>query len=313
MCNFALKYAPEHLALGDTAAYASATDGDTPKICLPVRMLGIDAPELHYQGADETHPGKYDASLANFLATAGKFLDNGLQTYLAPRLADHASSRQITAGRASHKHFLELVRIRLDRGVDAHGKPRTPRKLFIMVAEQVFDQHGRLLAYVNANYTKEERKKILPYQRPTFNLQMIQDGHAASLLIYPNVPKPNDLQLVQAAVRMARQNALGFWAQGDKGLLPYEFRWLVDTLAGTRHGPDRYCGDLTTGELFPPQQYYLVLPENRLFFYPQDLAYAVNMGFMQKGQIESSLNETKKCATKRSGNAPFAIVDHSSQ
>lgn len=297
MYNFTIKYTPEHLALGDTAAYESATDADTLEICLPVRMLGIDAPELHYQGADETHPEKYDTPLATFLTTVGKSLDNGLQTYLAPRLANSASSRQITAGRVSHKHFLDLVRIRLDRGVDVQGKPRSPRKLFIMVAEQVFDQHGRLLAYVNANYTKEEREQIPLCQRPTFNLQIMQEGYAVSLLIYPNVPKASDLQLVQDAVRVARQKRLGFWAQGDQVLLPYEFRWLVDTLAGTRDGPDRYCGDLTTGELFSPQQYYLVLPENRLFFYPQDINNAFKMGFTLKTSVEALTHEQRKVET----------------
>lgn len=279
MNHFELEYTPEHLAYGDRGVWVSATDGDTPTAQLPIRMLGMDAPELHYLGADEDTPGKFDIDFAEFIQGAGQPLDAGLKVYLAPRLGNQASTRQINAGKAAYDHFLNLVKERLDRGFDSHGTPRRPRRLFLMAAQEVFDHNGRLLAYINASYTKEERETIPPALRPTFNLQMMQDGHAVSLLIFPNVPKPSDLVLVQDAVRTARQTPKGFWAQGDEVLLPYEFRWIIDTIKGTRQGPDRFCGDLTTGFLFPPQQYYLVLPENRLFFFPEDIGEAYVMGF----------------------------------
>lgn len=277
---FKLDYIPEHLKLGDEAGLVSSTDGDTPKIDIPVRMLGIDAPELHYLGADIDNPGKFDAAFAGFLANAGQNLDVGLKAYLEPRLINNASTRQILSGDESHKHFQEILKTRLAR-FSANGKPLVNRKLFIMVAEEVFDKNGRMLAYVNANYTTKERETIPELNRPTFNLQMMQDGHATSLLIYPNVPKEGDLKLIQAAVNTARQPAApkGFWVQGDQTLLAYEFRWIVDTIQGTRQGPDRFCGDIVTGVLYHPQQYYLVAPENRLFFYGQDVGEAYSMGF----------------------------------
>jgi endonuclease YncB( thermonuclease family) len=37
--------------LGDTPKFVSATDGDAPTVQLCIRMLGIDAPELHDAGA----------------------------------------------------------------------------------------------------------------------------------------------------------------------------------------------------------------------------------------------------------------------
>ncbi|HEX6292192.1 MAG TPA: thermonuclease family protein [Herpetosiphonaceae bacterium] len=286
MPTFVLQHEPEHLALCDRAGWVSATDGDTPTIQLPVRMLGIDAPELHFGGADEEHPGKYDEPFANFLATHGANLDDGLKQHLAPRLMSQASTRHIHAGKAAHSHYLKIVRERLDRGMSQNGKPRPPRKLFVMVAEQIFDHNGRLLAYVNANYTKAERAQIPPAQRPTFNLQMMQDGHATSLLIYPNIPKRADLKLVQDAVRSARENGKGIWAQGDLVLQAFEFRWIIDTITGTRQGPDRFCGDVTTGKLFPPQQYYRVEPENRLFFFEADVHQALMMGFSQATTAE---------------------------
>src|SRR5689334_817881 len=156
---FKLDYIPEHLKLGDEAGLVSSTDGDTPKIDIPVRMLGIDAPELHYLGADIDNPGKFDAAFAGFLANAGQNLDLGLKAYLEPRLINNASTHQILSGDESHKHFQEILKTRLAR-FSANGKPLVNRKLFIMVAEEVFDKNGRMLAYVNANYTTKERETI---------------------------------------------------------------------------------------------------------------------------------------------------------
>jgi len=151
--------------------------------------------------------------------------------------------------------------------------------MFVMVAEEVFDRYGRLLAYVNGAYEKKERETIPESKRPTFNLQMLQEGQAVSLLIYPNIPKPADLELVQTAVRKARATNKGFWKGPDNLLLPYEFRWIIDTIKGTRTGPDRYCADISTGKLYQPQHYYKVLPESRLFFYTKDLVEALKMNF----------------------------------
>ena len=51
---YPIRYQPEALALGDKPKFVSATDGDTPTIQVPIRMLGMDAPELHYAGAGLT-------------------------------------------------------------------------------------------------------------------------------------------------------------------------------------------------------------------------------------------------------------------
>ena len=278
MSSFTFNYEPEHLRFGDRPIWVSATDGDTPTVQLPIRMLGMDAPELHYGGASEKNPGKYDAVIEKFLVTAGGDLDAGLKKHLVKRLNDKPCTRQIKAGQAAYNHFQNMVRERLDRGIGTNGRPLKPRRLFVMVSEEVFDRYGRLLAYVNASYTKKERESIPPTKRPTFNLQMVQEGHAISLLIYPNIPKPADLKLIQNAVKKARIGRKGMWAKPASALLPYEFRWIVDTIGGGRHGPDRFCADIITGNLFPPEQYYRVLPENRLFFYPEDVGEALGMG-----------------------------------
>jgi hypothetical protein len=108
---------------------------------------------------------------------------------------------------------------------------------------------------------------------------MIQDGHATSLTIAPNLPKPQDLQLVHDAMVLARRRRRGLWAQARPVLHGFEYRWIVDTLAGKRQGPDRYCGDFGSGRLYAPQQYYKVPEERRLWFFGEGLGEAMKMGF----------------------------------
>lgn len=274
-----IHYTPESLALGDKPKWISATDGDTPTVQLPIRMLGMDAPELHYGGASETNPGKFDTTFASFLSKEGKALDAGLKAFLAPRLKNKASTRHINAGKVASDHFQQIAAERLRRISESSGKELTPRTLFTMVATEVFDKYGRMLAYVNASYTKQERDALPAQQRPTFNLQMMADGHATSLIIHPNIPKPSDLELVRQAVAGARKNKLGLWKSSTPVLHAFEFRWIIDTLNGNRNGPDRFCGDFTTAKLYPPQRYFEVPPENRMWFYPEDVGEAFNMGF----------------------------------
>lgn len=106
-------YKPEHLAFCDKPVCVPATDGDTPTLQFPIRMLGIDAPELHYQGATATTPGKYDAPFNTFLTAAGKDLDAGLKQHLAKKLLNNACTRHIAAGQASFEHFQALAQKRL--------------------------------------------------------------------------------------------------------------------------------------------------------------------------------------------------------
>jgi endonuclease YncB( thermonuclease family) len=278
MTLFPLSYSPENVKTADKPEWVSATDGDTPTLQTPIRMLGMDAPELHYKGATQNNPSKYDADMRKFLSNAGKTLDAGLKAHLKERLKNKPCTRHIEAGNAAFAHFDDMVKKRLHR-VGKTGKTLTDRNIFIMVSNEVFDRYGRMLAYINAAYEKKERESIPPADRPTFNLQMVKEGHAATLLIYPNVPKREDLQLVQTAASDARTGGAGFWEDSERVLLAYEFRWIVDTILGARSGPDRYCADISTGELFSPQQYYRVLPENRLFFYETNFQDAVKMRF----------------------------------
>lgn len=277
--QFPLLYLPDSLALGDKPRFISATDADTPTVELPIRMLGMDAPELHYGGAGESNPGKYDSAMQGFLAKQGRELDAGLKAYLKPRLKSKPCTRHIEAGQAAFAYYQQMVADRLRRVSPRTGRELTPRRLFVMVAPEVFDHYGRMLAYVNGRYEKAERKRIPEADRPTFNLQLMQQGHASSLLIFPNVPKQSDLAQVRDAMRTARQRKRGFWKSSPPLLHAFEFRWIVKMILDGRNGPDRFCGDITTAQLFPPQQYYKVPAENRLWFFPDDVGHAYEMGF----------------------------------
>jgi hypothetical protein len=108
---------------------------------------------------------------------------------------------------------------------------------------------------------------------------MVQEGYATSLIIYPNFPKPKDLALLAKAQVRAKRNRKGAWKSATPYLNASEFRWIIDTIGGKRDGPDRYCGDFATGDLYPPQSFYLVPDERRVWFYEKDLSAALIMGF----------------------------------
>jgi hypothetical protein len=103
---------------------------------------------------------------------------------------------------------------------------------------------------------------------------MLQLGWAASIIIFPNIPKKADLELVQSAVKKARKAKKGAWAD-PKLLLGYEFRSCVRLYKGEKDWITRYCADMTNRKIYEPQEYYRVDPENRIFVWPEDLAWAI--------------------------------------
>ena len=115
--RIAIQYEPEHLTLGDKPSFISATDSDTPTIQTPIRMLGMDAPELHYGGATEKNPGKFDTQFSGFLNAAGKRLDTSLKAHLAKHLDATASTRHIEAGGAASSHFQQMIAKRNRKGL----------------------------------------------------------------------------------------------------------------------------------------------------------------------------------------------------
>jgi endonuclease YncB( thermonuclease family) len=184
----------------------------------------------------------------------------GLRAYLTPRLKRTPGTNQEVWGEKSRAAFKQLADTLLEFDP---AKNRYRRRVFLTTGEDPFDRFKRLLAYV----APEEDD---PKKRATFNLLLAREGWTVSYLIYPNIPKRKDLELLQDAVHTARTGKKGFWKQANL-LLGYEFRYAVDTAKGTAQGPKRYCADISTALLHQPSDYFRIQPENRLFIDKKDV------------------------------------------
>lgn len=271
-------------ALGGNT-FLRITDGDTPFVSTPIRMLSIDTPEVHYPG--NTSPDKHDArfqQLAEWIKTGKAPVNEELAKHLIPKLSTgKAGSLQKQQGVAATQGLQQLMDKYLTR---PNG---TKRELFLSASNQPFDQYGRLLAYVAPSYSTDEIGKMSMRDRSTFNLMMVESGWAASFLIHPSLPKYSDLVLFQAAAKDAVDKKRGIWSDAAT-LTGYEFRmcyklWdVTDRLVkGEKVGSrernkwvDRYCVDMTTREIFEPADYYRVAPYNRVFVWPTDVNDAVS-------------------------------------
>lgn len=265
-------------------AYLRTTDGDTPYVSLSIRMLSIDAPEVHYPG--NSRPSRQDANLAQLAQWIGEGrapIDSELAAYIQPRLATgKAGTLQEHQGQQASAVFQEMLEQML-------AKPNGSRRsLFIRTADQPFDEYGRLLAYIAPSYSTEELEKLSDWERSTFNLLMVRAGWAATLIIYPSLPKCQDLVMLRDAAKEAYLAGRGIW--GDSVTLTgYEFRMAVKLFEITQklvNGEkvsssqrnswiSRYCVDMTTKEIHYPQKYFRVAPYNRLFLWPKDVSEAV--------------------------------------
>ncbi|MBA2848456.1 nuclease [Thermosulfuriphilus ammonigenes] len=265
--------------------FLRATDGDTPYVSISIRMLSIDTPEVHYPGNQK--PSKHDKKLTQL----GEWLKEGkvpikdsLAEYLYPKLASgKAGSLQEKQGRLAAEYFRKLLEKRL-----SDPQKKRKRGIFLRTADKPFDRYGRLLAYMAPYYTPEERARMSRKDRATFNLLMVESGWAAPFLIYPSLPRYQDLVLFWEAAKRAFEERDGAWAE-PLMLTGYEFRMCVrlyevmrKLIKGKRLSSQerkgwitRYCADLTTCKIYEPQDYHRVPPYNRLFIWPEDVTEAV--------------------------------------
>jgi endonuclease YncB( thermonuclease family) len=261
--------------------YLRATDGDTPYISVSIRMLSIDTPEIHYPG--NSKPSKQDDNLkdlADWIYRGKAPVSDELGQYLIPKLeSGNAGKLQEEQGEEATKEFEKLLDEKLTK---PNGKKRS---VFVRASDDHFDQYGRLLAYMSPSYTNDELSLMTLEERSTFNLLMIKSGWAASFPIYPSIPKYIDLVLLQKIAKDAYENNYGAWAN-SKMLTGYEFRMCVrlheitsKLITNKTVKKDswitRYCVDMTTREIFFPQDYHKVKPYNRIFVWPKDTSYAV--------------------------------------
>jgi hypothetical protein len=159
--------------------------------------------------------------------------------------------------------------------------------MFIRIADSPFDSNNRLLAYVAPDYTEKERREIPKEQRPTFNLDVVTAGFAASFVIYPSIPGAEDLALLVRAAATARAAGSGIWSSPET-LLAYEYRAMEKLFQITRDivndkplkvhhrsWRERYCVDMRSRILHGPEDYFGIDPEYRLWIWPVDLNQAL--------------------------------------
>jgi endonuclease YncB( thermonuclease family) len=264
-------------------ALVDVTDGDTPNLRMPVRMLSVDTPEVTARTAHRA--GEIDhefAQLAEWIRKGDAPIDPALAEFLLPKLdTGKAGSLQFEQGQAASAFGKQNISTRLAR---PDGKPRA---IFIRTADSPFDNNHRLLAYIAPDYSEKERREIPKQQRPTFNLDLVTAGWAAPFVIYPSIPGAEDLALLIQAAAAARTTGSGIWAS-PQTLLAYEYRAMEKLFQITRtkvnnqllrvderSWRERYCADMRSRSLHGPEDYFGIDPEYRLWIWPQDLRDAI--------------------------------------
>jgi len=265
-------------------ALVDVTDGDTPNLRMPVRMLSVDTPEVTARTAQRAGEIDQDfTQLAQWIRQGKAPIGQPLAEFLLPKLATGAAgSLHFRQGQAASAFGKQNIGTRLRR------PDGTSRNIFIRVAGDPFDNNNRLLAYIAPDYTAKERRDIPRHQRSTFNLDLVTHGWAAPFVIYPAIPGALDLPLLIHAAAAARAAGSGIWAD-EQTLLAYEYRAMEKLYRITRkivgdepldpgeeHSwRERYCVDMRTRVLHGPEDYFGVDPEYRLWIWPQDLHEAV--------------------------------------
>ena len=271
-------------ALG-SQSLLDTTDGDTPNLRMPVRMLSIDTPEVTARTAERAREmDRNFEQLATWIRAGQAPIDARLAGHMLPKLeTGKAGTLQFEQGQAASAFAKRNMEDRLRR------PDGTTRNLFIRIADTAFDANSRLLAYLAPNYSRTELAQLSRQQRATFNLDLLAAGHAAPFVLYPAIPCAPDLALLIRAAADARAAGCGIWAQSAT-LLAYEYRAMEKLfhitrkkLAGETQDSDglfawreRYCADMTTRVLHDPDDYFVVAPEHRLWIWPKDLNEAVS-------------------------------------
>lgn len=263
------------------------SDGDTPNIRVPIRMLSIDTPEVtarSKQGA-ATVDEKF-RQLAVWIKEGKAPVSTTFGKYIRPKLEKtDAGTLQFEQGKKASAYSKKKIQERLTR--PDSGKQRN---LFVRTADSPFDHYGRLLAYVAPSYSARERKMMTRRQRATFNLDMIESGWAAPFIIFPSIPGELELPLFLEMAVQARDMKRGQY-ENPLSLPGYEYRMCEKLFAITRkivegaslpyeeqlRWRSRYCADMRSRRLFGPEEYQAIPEPYRLWIWPQDVQQAISM------------------------------------
>lgn len=259
------------------------TDGDTPNIRMPVRMLSVDTPEVTARtAAGAARIDEKFAQLAQWIEQRDDVpITDRYADYLLPKLrTGQAGTLQFEQGTAASAFAKDNATRRLAR------PDGTRRSLFVRTADTPFDPNGRLLAYLAPNYSRSELQSMTRAERATFNLDLVRSGWAATFVIYPAIPGELDLPMFLEAAQEAATAGRGIWAN-PQTLLAYEYRAVEKLYAITAkivdgQDPhdrfswrDRYCADIRTRVLHGPEDYMHIDPTYRLWLWSTDVRSGV--------------------------------------
>lgn len=245
------------------------SDGDTPVIEQPIRMVSCDTPEKSgYAGRPDTAQRKLDDCRARLEGDFYAALPAGLRRYLVAKLDAGSAERHVSAGERASAAFDQLLERRLTLP-DGRRRP-----LAIVPTGQMIDTYGRLLAYFAPHFNARELPPRDDPQRRTFNLDMIASGWAAFFPIYPSLPGNADLAVCVAEAELAWKKKRGAWAEfGRVLLLAYEYRMCVKLAQaktpaqGLARAFERSCVDLRTMKDVGPHGFWDVPPPYRLWYW----------------------------------------------
>jgi endonuclease YncB( thermonuclease family) len=267
-------------------ALVDVTDGDTPNIRMPVRMLSVDTPEVTASSpAGAARVDERFAELVGWLNDGTAPVSARFRDYILPKLATGtAGTLQFSQGKAASAFFAERKDARLTR---PNG---TLRSLFLRAADEFFDDNGRLLAYIAPSFSSAELRQLSRAERATFNLDLVESGWAAPFIIFPSLPGELDMPLFVAAAVDAMENGRGQYAE-PLSLPGYEYRMCEKLHRISRRIAEgaelsfpeklewrsRYCVDMRERTLHGPEEYMDVPPPYRIWIWPDDVQRAVSM------------------------------------
>ena len=255
------------------------SDGDTPIIEQPIRMVSCDTPEKsNYAGKPEKSQPKLNKCKERLENGFYEKIPNGLRIYLLEKLTDDAAVNHTNAGNDATIIFEDLLEERLTKSSGLK------RKTAVIPTGELIDMYGRLLAYIAPWFDNNENDPLPPKDDPgrkTFNLNMIENGWAAFFPIYPSLPKNDDMNRAIKGAELAWNSKLGIWKKyGEKILLAYEYRMCIklgtalNSVDGINDAFRRICVDLRNLNVVGKFDFYKVPPCYRLWVWEKDIEQA---------------------------------------
>lgn len=262
------------------------SDGDTPNVRMPIRMLSVDTPEV--TARSETGAANVDAKfseLAEWMRQGMAPVEGAFRDYILPKLENtDAGTLQFTQGKEASAFYKQIIEQRLTK---PNGRKR---KLFLRSPKEPFDGYGRLLAYVSPSYSTKELATMTRKERATFNLDLVESGWAAPFILFPSIPNELDLPIFVEAAIDARENRRGQY-QDELSMPGYEYRACEKLYTITKkivQGTNlsvkkrmawrsRYCADMRNRKIFGPDGYIHIPAPYRLWIWPEDLQRSITM------------------------------------